>query len=157
MSFVEAGVVLAIIHVPYAFRILYEALGTPGMDFSKARILFFSAYKYGDVMGYAAGMLASTTVWFFFNFRLFANRIPLLLFLVIGPLFLLFLSSPIYFRDLNGNIGNTEFVSNYVIFLLLVAAFFWIFSMYQQRTAGTNFDVRGADSVNQIMKTVHPG
>ncbi|UDF31957.1 UNVERIFIED_ORG: hypothetical protein LHK14_23250 (plasmid) [Roseateles sp. XES5] len=157
MSLIEAAAVLAIIHVPYSLRIIYEATSTPGIDAAKAWTLFISAYRYGDVMGYAAGMLASTTVWFFFNLKLFSNKIPLLLFLIIGPLLLLFFAAPIYFRDLNGNIGNPEFVSSYVKFLLGAAAFLWILSMYHQRTAGTNIDVRGTDSVKQIMKTVHPG
>jgi len=157
LTIVEILLTLLIVHIPLFLRIIYDAVGKPGMTWAGAVDLFWSGYKYGDILGYTAGMLASSTVWFFLNLRLFSSRPGRLLALTIGPLLLLFFASPVYFRDINGDIGNATFTVTYIQIILALSLLLWLVSIYQQRAIGNDIDLSGDKAVTAIKNKLSAG
>ncbi|MCQ1572965.1 hypothetical protein NFO65_19755 [Neorhizobium galegae] len=150
LSCLEIVLTLLIINIPIFLRLIYDAMGKPGTTFTTAVELFWSGYKYGDILGYTAGMLASSTVYFLFNLRLFTSRPGLLLSLTLGPLLVLFFASPVFFRDMTGGVGNATFAASYVQGILALSFLLWLFSAYQQRAIGSGMDLNGDRAVNAI-------
>ncbi|MNV47784.1 hypothetical protein D3C71_1396610 [compost metagenome] len=154
LSVLEIIATLLIINIPLFLRLVYDTMGRPGTTMETAIAMFLSGYKYGDILGYTAGMLASSTVYFLINFKLFSLRPGLLLTLTIGPLLVLFFASPVFFRDMTGNVGNASFAASYIQWVLGISFLLWLFSAYQQRAIGTGLDINGDRAVDAIKTTL---
>ena len=155
-SVFEAVIVLLIMHVPIVLRLLYEGMDSAQMTWTAAWSMFMSSYRYGDILGYTSGLLASSTAWFLLNLHYSKHRPKTILALIVLPLLLFFFASPMYFRDLKGPVENHEFAEAYVKFLLGSAAALWIVSMYQQRSI-PSLRLSDGDQIKDIMKNVTDG
>lgn len=131
----EACIILLIIHVPLYFSIIWYLFDIQSNNVTNtAASVFRKTYDAGDILGYTAGLLASSTAFFFRRAYLFSVKPKTTLALTILPLVVLFFASPVFFRELDGRGEISSFASDYVIWLLAAAAIVWLFSLYQQST-----------------------
>lgn len=151
-SIVEMILTLAIIHVPIILRIIYLKFD-PKFSDSSFYDLFIGGFKYGDVLGYTAGLLASSTVWFLLNIGLFKSRPLRVVLMILAPLLLLFFAAPVYFKEMNGEL-NSGFAASYVQGIVVLSFFFWFVSLYQQKAIVNISSVSGSQMVDSIVEQV---
>ncbi|WP_049643398.1 hypothetical protein [Candidatus Rhodobacter oscarellae] len=149
MVLVEAIIVLLIVHVPLVLSLIYKKIGSEGTSIVET---VFESYQVGDVLGYVAGLLASSTAYFFVRFRYARYKPYTMAVVAFSPVILIFFAAPVFFRDLDGNISTGTFTNNYIIGLLAFAAAIWLFSLYQQKAISR---ISGDSGADDLMKRVH--
>jgi hypothetical protein len=148
-SLFEIILTMIFIHLPLLLGLIFQAVGKAGMTSELAFKMFFADYSYGDILGYSAGLLASSTVWFVLNIGLFKNRPGWAVGLILVPFVILMFAAPVFFREQVGDVGNSEFATIYVQFLLGFAFLTWWVSLYQQRVS-PELNSGGANEVQKI-------
>lgn len=152
-SLVEALIVMAIIHVPLALHVVWtlvgnEAAAAEGQNFIT---ILSNNYRTADVLAFSTGLLSSSTAYFIVSYRFFTIRPKTMMLLVIGPLLLVYASTPIFLRDLDGGLAAEGFASTYAQFIMGLVILAWLFAIYQQKAIVRSFD---DDPVRDIMNKV---
>lgn len=155
LSFIEACIVIAVTQLPLLIGIIVYVMRTADAEFTwaTARSVFSDTYTHGDVLSYVAGILGSSMAYFLVNMWVLRNRPGLFVPLILLPVLLLLLAAPVYIQDIDGQVGNENFVANYIKYLLWAAVGLWLYSLYQSRVAFnlTLSDKSGAEQiVNEI-------
>lgn len=149
MVLVEAIVVLLIVHVPLVLSLIYKKIGSEGTSIIETVV---EIYQIGDVLGYVAGLLASSTAYFVVRFR-YAQYKPYTMGVVaFAPVVVIFFAAPVFFRDLDGDVTTGPFTNKYITVILISAAVIWLFSLYQQKAISK---IPENEPANKIMKNVH--
>ncbi|WCK12380.1 hypothetical protein G6L41_008870 [Agrobacterium tumefaciens] len=148
-SLFEIILTMAFVHLPILLGLVFQAVGKDGMTPELALKMFFADYSYGDILGYSAGILASSTVWFVLNIKMFKNRPGWGAALIVFPFLILMFAAPVFFREQVGEVGNNEFAATYVQLILLLAFLTWWVSLYQQRVL-PELNSGGAREVQKI-------
>lgn len=151
-TIVEMFFTLMIIHLPIILRIVFMKFEDRNADIS-IWTMFLDGYRYGDILGYTAGLLASSTVWFVLKFKLLAVRPKTMLFLIFAPLFLLFFATPVYLKELTGSV-DSDFAFIYVKTILFISFILWMISLYYQRAIVELGDLTGNNQSDRIAKQV---
>jgi len=140
-SALEAFIVLLVTQLPLLLGLISHVMDTAGETFSFATAaeVFGRTFSPGDVLSYAAGILGSSMAFFVVNLGVFKHKTFLILPLIVAPIFILFFAAPVYIQDIDGQVGNAQFVSTYIKVLIGLSIFVWLFSLYQSRVA---FDVK---------------
>lgn len=140
LSLLEACIVLAVTQLPLLLGLISHVMGSAGQTFSleTAAQVFSRTFSPGDVLSYSAGILGSSMAFFLVNLGVFKHKTILVVPLIIAPIAVLFFAAPVYIQDIDGQVGNTEFVTFYIKVLLSVSVVIWLFSLYQSRVV---FDV----------------
>lgn len=140
LSVVEALIVLLVTQLPLLLGLISHVMGTAGETFSLATAMevFGRTFSPGDVLSYAAGILGSSMAFFVVNLGVFKHKTVLILPLVVAPILILFFAAPVYIQDIDGQVGNAQFVAAYIKVLIGLSIFVWLYSLYQSRVA---FDV----------------
>ena len=141
LSVVEALIVLLVTQLPLLLGLISHVMNTAGETFSFATAaeVFGRTFSPGDVLSYAAGILGSSMAFFVVNLGVFKHKTVLILPLIVAPIFILFFAAPVYIQDIDGQVGNAQFVSTYIKVLIGLSIFVWLYSLYQSRVA---FDVK---------------
>lgn len=141
LSVVEALIVLLVTQLPLLLGLISHVMDTAGETFSfkTAAEVFGRTFSPGDVLSYAAGILGSSMAFFVVNLGVFKHKTILILPLIVAPIFILFFAAPVYIQDIDGQVGNAQFVSTYIKVLIGFSVLVWLYSLYQSRVA---FDVK---------------
>jgi hypothetical protein len=153
VSFVEAFLVMAIIHVPLGLRIVWLLIGsehTLGVEHS-FWTAFASNYRTADVLAFSTGLLASSTAYFFVSYQYFKVKPKTMLLLTVFPLILVFAATPVFLRDLDGRLVVAGFASTYVRVVVGIVIFAWLYAIYQQKAIARSSE---DDPVRDIMNSV---
>lgn len=141
LSVIEALIVLLVTQLPLLLGLITYVMATAGetLSFATAAKVFGQTFSPGDVLSYAAGILGSSMAFFVVNLGVFKHKTMQILPLIVAPVFILFFAAPVYIQDIDGQVGNAQFVSNYIKVLIGFSVFVWLYSLYQSRVA---FDVK---------------
>jgi drug/metabolite transporter (DMT)-like permease len=145
----EALIVLLIVHVPLVLSLIYKKMGKEDTSIFNTVV---ESYQVGDVLGYVAGLLASSTAYFVVRIGYMRYRPKTVAFLMLSPIIIIFFAAPVFFRDIDGKISYNEFTEQYILGLLISAALVWLYSLYQQKVIGRPSD---NDDVKKLMNSVH--
>lgn len=136
ITLIEAIVCLIVIHLPLLLLFLFRMTGAPENSNASevAWELFFASFSPKDIMGYTAGLLASSTAFFVINIK-FAKVKPLtVVAFIVLPILILFFAVPLYFQAISGGTPNHQFASWYSITIVGAAIVVWLVSLYKQKT-----------------------
>ncbi|MEP3895206.1 MAG: hypothetical protein ABJN52_14570 [Litorimonas sp.] len=139
-SLLEAAIVLAVTQLPLLLGLISHVMSTDGETFSvdTAIQVFGRTFSPGDILSYVAGILGSSMAFFVVKLGVFKRKPIMIVPLVVAPILILFFAAPVYIQDIDGQVGNADFVSNYIKFLLYCSVAVWLFSLYQSKVL---FDV----------------
>ena len=153
LSFIEALIVMAIVHVPLVLRIVWILIGNEQSALTGQTFVdvIASNYRTADVLAFSTGLLASSTAYFFVSYHFFKVKTKTMLLLTVGPLLLVFASTPVFLRDLDGGLVADGFASTYVQVIVALVILAWLFAIYQQKAIVRSSD---DDPVRQIMDSV---
>lgn len=144
LSLIEASIVIAVTQLPLLIGLIVHVMRTADAEFTWATAIsvFSDTYTHGDVLSYVAGILGSSMAYFLVNMWVLRNRPGLFVPLILLPVLLLLFAAPVYIQDIDGQVGNENFVANYIKYLLWAAVGLWLYSLYQSRVA---FDLTLSD------------
>jgi len=139
-SLLEAVIVLVVTQLPLLLGLISHVMDNDGVTFSvdTAIEVFGRTFSPGDVLSYVAGILGSSMAFFVVKLGVFKRKPIMVAPLIIAPFLILFFAAPVYIQDIDGQVGNEDFVNSYIRFLLSCSVVVWLFSLYQSRVL---FDV----------------
>lgn len=149
-SFLEACIVLLVTQLPLLLGLINHVMNTEGETFSlgTAVAVFQTTFSPGDVLSYAAGILGSSMAFFVVNLGVFRHKPLLIVPLILAPILVLFFAAPVYIQDIDGQVVNAEFISDYIKVLLGASILVWLFSLYQSRVVfDVNFSRKSASDL----------
>lgn len=127
----EVGLALVFACVWILIPMIRHMLNTPDivlLDAAQATVArHFAA---ADALKYVTAILASSTAYILFRLGSFRSYVYRLMFLVLSPLVLWFLATPLFMES---EPTNVRFAGNYAVFLCSAAVFVWWFALFTQR------------------------
>ncbi|MCB1397521.1 MAG: hypothetical protein H6898_16810 [Rhodobacter sp.] len=136
---------LLITQVPLALGMVYYLLNNQdaGVSLETAKTVFAQSFTVGDVLGYVAGILGSSTAYAIMKIQAFSVRPFLTLLLISAPFVVLLFASPMYIQDVDGGVQNGDFGRTYATVIIGISIALWIHALYQSRAF---FDIQLRDN-----------